>query len=414
MDDDFAEVPESEKTPVTVVTGFLGAGKSTLVNHILTQQSDWRIAIIENEFGEVNIDEDLVKEQIKSKEDIVSMDNGCVCCTVRGDLVQTLNSLIPRRKDFHAILLETTGLADPAPIIQTFNSDVTIQDNFRIDCIVCLVDSKNVTGHLHEVKPEDAVNEAVQQVAFADRIVLNKLDLVNDAELAALKEEILSINHTAPMIETKRSVVDLSKILNQNCFSLDHCVSIDPNIMEDEEDEEECTDEACTEDHGHSGHQHGHGHDHNGGEGKVHTHSGEGHDHGGHDHGGHDHGHGHGHAADGEAPKKRRKKKKHDLSNVSSVGLRFKGNFDVPKFNMFMSTLLQAKAGDIYRSKGILSFAGQGNTKFVFQGVHDTINFGPAAKPWSDDEERESKVVFIGRGLNREELRAGLEKCLVE
>jgi G3E family GTPase len=145
-------------------------------------------------------------------------EQGCICCTVRGDLVRTLNSLVPRRKDFHAILLETTGLADPAPIIQTFSSDATIQDNFRIDAIVCLVDSKNVTSHLREVKADDAVNEAVQQVAFADRIVLNKLDLVNAEELAALKEEIASINHTATLIETTRSVVDLSKILNQSAF----------------------------------------------------------------------------------------------------------------------------------------------------------------------------------------------------
>jgi G3E family GTPase len=370
--EDFAEIPESEKTPVTVVTGFLGAGKTTLVNYILTQQSEWRIAIIENEFGEVNIDEGLVQEQIKSKEDIVSMDNGCICCTVRGDLVRTLNGLVSRRKDFHAILLETTGLADPAPIIQTFNSDATIQDNFRIDAVVCLVDSKNVIGHLREVKADNAVNEAVQQVAFADRIVLNKLDLVNAEELASLKEEIQSINHTATLIETTRSVVDLSKILNQSAFSLDHCVDIDPQFLDADESDEECTDENCTEEH--------------------------------------DHKHDHAHDKDGATPKKR--KKKHDLSQVSSVGFKFPGNFDVPKFNMFMSTLLQAKAADLYRSKGILSFEGQGNTKFVFQGVHETINFGPAAKPWGDNEERVSKIVFIGRNLNREELKAGLEKCL--
>ena len=313
-------------------------------------------------------------------------------------------------QDFHAILLETTGLADPAPIIQTFNSDVTIQDNFRIDCVVALVDSKNVTSHLHEVKADDAVNEAVQQVAFADRIVLNKLDLVNAAELAAVKEEIQSINHTAPIIETKRSVVDLGKILNQNAFSLDNCVEIDPSIMEsDGEEEEDCADENCTEDHGHAHHDHGHGHAASEGAAQK---GEEGHGDGGHGHGGHEHGHGHGDQPMAESPKKKRKKKKHDLSNVSSVGMKFDGNFDVPKFNMFMSTLLQAKAADMYRSKGILSFEGQGNTKFVFQGVHETINFGPAAKPWGDDEKRESKVVFIGRGLNRDELRAGLEKCL--
>lgn len=375
--EEFAEVPESEKTPVTVITGFLGAGKTTLVNYILTQQNEWRIAIIENEFGEVNIDEGLVADQIKSKEDIISMDNGCICCTVRGDLVRTLNGLAARRKDFHAIILETTGLADPAPIIQTFNSDTAIMDNFRIDSIVCLVDAKNVTSHLREVKADNAVNEAVQQVAFADRIVLNKLDLVDAAGLAAVKEEILSINHTATIIETKRSVVDLALILNQSAFSLEKCTDIDPNLLDaDESDEEEaCADENCAEEH--------------------------------------DHKHEHAHAVDAAAEKpKKRKKKIHDLSQVSSVGFKFPGSFDVPKFNMFMSTLLQAKSADIYRSKGILSFAGQGATKFVFQGVHETINFGPSANPWGAEEERISKIFFIGRGLNREELKAGLEKCL--
>lgn len=303
-----------------------------------------------------------------------------------GDLVRTLNGLAGRRKDFHAVILETTGLADPAPIIQTFNSDATIQDHFRIDAIVCLVDAKNVTSHLREVKADDAVNEAVQQVAFADRIVLNKLDLVDANELAAVKEELRSINHTATLIETKRSVVDLKLILNQSAFSLEHCVDIDPDLLEEEEEEEECTDANCTDEH--HGHDHAHGH-------------------------GHDHDHKDAAAPAAAASKaKGRKKRKHDLSNVSSVGLKFPGDFDVPKFNMFMSTLLQAKAADIYRSKGILSFAGQGSTKFVFQGVHETINFGPSANPWKDDEERISKIVFIGRGLNRDELRAGLEKCL--
>ena len=172
--------------------------------------------------------------------------------------MRTLNGLVPRRKDFHAIVLETTGLADPAPIIQTFNSDSTIMDNFRIDAIVCLVDSKNVTSHLREVKPDDSVNEAVQQVAFADRIVMNKLDLVNAEELAAVKEEIASINHTATIVETQRSVVDLSLILNQSAFSLDHCTDIDPQLLDADESEEECDDENCTEDHDHK-HEHGHG-----------------------------------------------------------------------------------------------------------------------------------------------------------
>lgn len=419
MEDDLIEVPDSEKTPVTIVTGFLGSGKTTLVNYILKSQNEWRICVIENEFGEVNIDEGLVSENIAAKEDIVSMDNGCVCCSVRGDLVRTLNTLISRRRDFQAILLETTGLADPAPIITTFNSDATIQDNYRIDSIVTLVDCKHVQQHLHEVKPDDAVNEAVQQVAFADRIMLNKIDLVSPTELQEVKDEILSINHTATLIETQRSVIDLGKILNQSAFNLEHTLELDPDILIDdseEEEEAECNDAACTEDHSHGAHAHGHenvanGHDH-------------GHAHGEnadketppaencteeHDHSGHEHGHQH---TTEPKKKRRRKKKKHDLSQVSSVGMKFPGSMQVDKFNMFMSTLLQAKAADLYRSKGVLSFKGQGNTKFVFQGVHENINFGPSSKPWGDDEERVSTMVFIGRNLNKEELKAGLKACL--
>lgn len=408
-DDDFAEIPESEKTPVTIVTGFLGSGKTTLVNYILKTQNEWRICVIENEFGEVNIDEGLVSENIAAKEDVVSMDNGCVCCSVRGDLVRTLNTLIARRKDFQAIMLETTGLADPAPIITTFNSDATIQDNYRIDSIVTLVDSKHVKQHLHEVKPDDAVNEAVQQVAFADRILLNKLDLVSPAELQDLKDELLSINHTAVFIETQRSVVDLGRILNQNSFNLDTTLQIDPDILLDDEEEEveECTDDACTEDHAH-GHDHatnGDAHAHDTSSEKKNGDS-EVHDHHGHEHKEHNHKHAN------EPKKKRRKKKKHDLSQVSSVGMKFTGSMLVDKFNMFMSTLLQAKAADLYRSKGVLSFAGQGNTKFVFQGVHENINFGPSSTPWGDDEQRICTMVFIGRNLNREELKSGLSLCL--
>jgi len=377
--DDF-EVPDEEKTPVTVITGFLGAGKTTLLNYILKEQKEWRIAVIENEFGEVNIDEGLVTENLATKEDIVSMDNGCVCCTVRGDLVRTLNSLIARRKDFQAIMLETTGLADPAPIIQTFNSDATLQDNFRIDCVVTLVDAKNVTQHLREIKPDDAVNEAVQQVAFSDRIILNKLDLVSPEELAEVKEEIESINNTATIIESKRSIVDLGMILDQKAFSLDKTLEIDPDLLAESEEEEE----EAAEPHAHV-------------DGNADGASADD-----------------GAATEPPKKKKKKKRKQHDLSQVASVGMRFNTDFDVAKFNMFMSTLLQAKSADIYRSKGVLAFAGQGDTRFVFQGVHENINFGPSSVPFKEGEKRQSTLVFIGRGLNREELQAGLNECLVK
>lgn len=217
----------------------------------------------------------------------------------------------------------------------------------------------------------------MQQVAFADRIVLNKLDLVSEEELASVKEELQSINHTATLIETRRSVVDLAQILNQSAFNLDKTLEIDPDLLAEDPEEEE-------HDHDHD-HEHCHDHDH--------------------DHAHEDH--------PAEQPtKKKRKKKRHDLSQVSSVGMKFDGNFDVSKFNIFMSTLLQAKSADIYRSKGVLSFEGQGDTKFVFQGVHENINFGPASTPWAPDEPRISLMVFIGRDLNRDELRAGLTDCL--
>jgi len=166
---------DAVKTPVTIVTGFLGAGKTTLVNHILRGSHGLQIAVIENEFGAVSIDDALVSENIKEKEDIISMDNGCVCCTVRGDLVRALLTLKDRPKKFDAVIIETTGLADPAPVAFTFFINPEIAEHYRIDSILCLADAKHVAMHMEEEKPDGAVNEAVQQVAFADRILLNKI-----------------------------------------------------------------------------------------------------------------------------------------------------------------------------------------------------------------------------------------------
>ena len=187
---DDAEIPDEEKLAVTIVTGFLGAGKTTLVNYILNEQHGKKICVIENEFGAVNIDQALVAENISSAEELISMDNGCACCTVRGDLVKALIGLKDRRKDFDAVLLETTGLADPAPILQTFESNPVLQNNYRIDCVTTLVDVKFIKQHLDEVRPEGTVNEAVQQVAFADRVLLNKVDLISPEELRAVKDTV--------------------------------------------------------------------------------------------------------------------------------------------------------------------------------------------------------------------------------
>jgi G3E family GTPase len=204
--EEYEEISDSDKTPVTIVTGFLGSGKTTLVNYILKEQTTWKICVVENEFGEVAIDGDLVEENLASKEDIITMDNGCVCCSVRGDLVRTFGMLVSRRKQFDAIIIETTGLADPAPIVFTFNSNAIMQDNYRIDSVVCLVDAKHIDIHLDDIKPEGNINEAEHQIAFADRIIMNKLDLVTKEELEDVEDRIKSMNSFATIIRTGKHI----------------------------------------------------------------------------------------------------------------------------------------------------------------------------------------------------------------
>jgi G3E family GTPase len=327
-------------TPITVITGFLGAGKTTFVNYILKEQNDWKICVLENEFGAVSIDDGLVAESMEAAEDLITMDNGCVCCSVRGDLVRTLGQLTKRRKDFDAILLETTGLADPAPIVYTIQTNSKLSENYFIDSIVCLADCKHLELHLDDKKPDDSANEAMQQVAFADKILLNKIDLVTPEEKKALKDRLGVINKFATIIETERSRAPLDKILGLQSFSMESILSVDADFFETQENA------------------------------------------------------------------------KHNLEMVSSVGIKFEGDLHAQWFNVFMMDLLRERAADIFRSKGLLSFHGQGDTKFVFQGVHEQINFGPAKEPWKAGETRVNKFVFIGKNLNREELTKSLMECL--
>jgi len=268
------------------------------------------------------------------------MDNGCVCCSVRGDLVRTLGQLAKRRLEFHAILLETTGLADPAPIVYTVQTNSKMSENYFIDSIVALADCKHLPQHLDEKKEDGSANEALQQVAFADKILLNKIDLVTEEEKESLKKRLAVINKFATVIETEKSKAPLDKIIGLNSFNMESILSYDPDFFESQEDA------------------------------------------------------------------------KHNLDLVSSVGIQFSGALHAQWFNMFMMDLLKERAEDIYRSKGLLAFHGQGDTKFVFQGVHEQINFGPAQKPWAEGEERINKFVFIGKNLNREELTKGLMECL--
>lgn len=318
----------------------------------------------------------MVAAKTAGAEDIMLLNNGCLCCTVRGDLVRMISELVTSKKGkFDHIVIETTGLANPAPIIQTFYAEDNIFNEVKLDGVVTLVDAKHAGLHLDEVKPKGVVNEAVEQIAYADRIIVNKTDLVGESDIASLVQRIRKINSLANLKRTEYGKVNLDYVLGIGGFDLERIES----AVNDEGSKEE--DHAHSHDHDHE-HEHHH-HDHH------HHHHDDSHDHK-HDHHSHDHSHDPG---------------------VSSVSIVCEGNLDLEKANMWLGTLLMERSEDIYRMKGLLSVQGM-DERFVFQGVHDIFQGSPE-RLWGPDEPRTNKIVFIGKNLEAEELEKGFKACLL-
>lgn len=366
------------KIPVTVLTGYLGSGKTTLLNRILSENHGKRYAVIVNEFGEIGIDNDLI---VESDEEIYEMNNGCICCTVRGDLIRVVEGLMRRPGRFDAIIVETTGLADPVPVAQTFFMDDDVRAKTQLDAVVALVDAKHLPLRLKDSK------EAEDQIAFADVVLLNKTDLVSAQELSNVEATIRAINPHAIIHRTQRAEIDLTKVLDRGAFDLQRALDNDPHFLDHDHPDHVCGPD-CDHDHEH----HHHGHDHHGH-----------HHHHDHDHScgpdcDHDHHHDHGHSH--AAPI-------HDVT-VMSVSLRT-GELDAAKFFPWIQNVTQVQGPDILRLKGIIAFA-EDDDRYVVQGVHMIIE-GDHQRPWKDGEKRESRLVFIGRNLNEQALRSGFEKC---
>jgi G3E family GTPase len=339
-----------DKIPVTVLTGYLGAGKTTLLNRILSEPHGKKFAVIVNEFGEIGIDNDLV---VNADEEVFEMNNGCICCTVRGDLVRIIDGLMRRKGKFDAIIVETTGLADPAPVAQTFFMDENVGAKTKLDAVVTVADAKWLKDRLKDAP------EAKNQIAFADVILVNKTDLVGPEELEEVEARIRAINPYARLHRTERAQIDVGHVLGRNAFDLDRILDIEPSFLN-----------ADAHDHHHD----------------------------------HDHGKGHHHHHDGGTLKHY-----HD-EDMQSVALRTDRPLNPDKFFPWIQDLVATEGPNILRCKGILAFKDDPE-RFVFQGVHMILD-GDHQRAWAPDEKRESRIIFIGRQLPEDKIRQGFESCV--
>ena len=358
--------------PATILTGFLGSGKTTLLKRVLSEAHGQKIAVIENEFGEENIDSDILVSD--TQEQIIQMSNGCICCTIREDLRGALRDLAEKKRkgelDFDRVVIETTGLADPGPVAQTFFMDEEIAESYLLDSILTLVDAKHAATQLNDRQ------EARRQVGFADQIFIRKTDLVAKAVVDALMHRLKHMNPRAPQKAVHFGEVSLAEVFDLRGFNLNAKLDIDPDFLKDE-------------DHDHSGHDHS-GHDHSAGEHCDHpSHvekSGEATD------GGHGHHH-------------------HHDDDVKSFVFRSARPFDAAKLEDFLGAIVNIYGPRMLRYKGVLHMKGT-ERKVIFQGVHQLMgsDLGP---PWGDTEARGSKMVFIGIDLPKDIFLQGMEQCLV-
>ena len=350
--------------PSTILTGFLGAGKTTLLNRILQEEHGMKIAVIENEFGQESIDNEILVRD--TTEQIIEMNNGCICCTVRGDLVEGLTRLAQKRAageiSFDRVVIETTGLANPGPVAQTFFVDEEVGANYLLDAVVTVVDARHAMDQL------DQHEEAQRQVGFADKILLSKTDLVDAAAVDALKARLHRMNPRAPISTSDFGRAPISDVLDLRGFNLNDKLELDPDFLRAEE---------------------GHDHDH------EHAHG---------EHCGHDHAH-------GEACNHHDHHHSHHSDDIAAFVFKSERAFDPERLDQFLGSMVQVFGPQMLRYKGVLSMAGA-DRKVVFQGVHQIMGSDLGAK-WLEGEARASKMVFIGKNLPKDVFIGGLEQCLV-